>query len=185
MTWVLAALEARSRQASRTVRQAALAPTLVRVVILVAASASMFLAYPPTVVLQLVILLPALFPRGMMPSVFIGLALLMWLVSGDVNPATITLWRVVALAITLYVVHIGSALAAVLPYDAVLTPGVFRPWILRGALVSVLTAAVGTFVFALQQAMSDTHRSLGATVGGFVLLITTAILLSYLGNKRQ
>jgi len=88
-------------------------------------------------------------------------------------------------AMTLYLVHIGSALAAVLPYDAVVTPGVFRPWILRAGLVGVLTATAGASIFTLQRVVSAGSGTVAATVGGFVLLITTTIFLAYLGNRRQ
>jgi hypothetical protein len=135
--------------------------------------------------MQVLILLPALFPRTLMPSGFILFTLVLWLMGSGVSPGMITVWRVTAIAITLYVVHIGSALAAVLPSDAVLTPGVFRPWILRAALVSVLTATVGGFIFSLQKIVSAGSGTVAATIGGFVLLVTTAIFLAYLGNRRQ
>lgn len=120
-----------------------------------------------------------------MTTVFIGFTVLLWLVSTDVNPDTVGVWRVCALAMALYVVHVGTALAAVLPYDAVLTPGVFQPWIMRVVIVGVLTTAVGLFIFELKQVVSGGAGSVDATLGGFVLLITTAILLAYLGNRRQ
>lgn len=59
---VLAGIEGRISQAKRLYHRAALAPLLVRAVILVAASASLFLAFPPVALLQLMIFLPVLFP---------------------------------------------------------------------------------------------------------------------------
>jgi hypothetical protein len=182
---LLADIGTRIDQVGRLYRRASLAPALVRVVILAAASVSLLLAFPPVVFLQLLIFLPALFPRTMMTTVFIGCTVLLWLISSGVNPDTVGVWRVCGLAIALYVVHIGSALAAVLPYDAVLTPGVFGPWILRVVVVAVLTTVVGLFISGLEQVVSGGSGSIAATLGGFVLLVTTAILLTYLGNRRQ
>jgi hypothetical protein len=182
---LIAGVDARVSRVVRVFKRASLAPTLVRLFILVAASASLFLAFPPVALLQLAILLPALFPRTITVTLFISLAVLMWLINTSVNADAITWWRVAALAYTLYLVHVGSALAAVLPYDSVLTPGVFRPWIFRAVVVGVLTALVSLFVFALSSVFTGGHQYLAATLGGLVLLITTAIFLSYLGNRRQ
>ncbi len=185
MSQLWAGVEGRIDQATRMYKRAALGPALVRLVILVAASAALFLAFPVEPALQCAIIVPILFPRTFLTTAFILLTVLLWLVSTGVAPDRISLWRVCALAIALYVVHIGAALASVLPFDAVLTPGLFRPWLLRILLVSVLTVAVGLFIFTLQQVVSGGTGSVGATLGGFVLLVTTAILLTYLGNRRQ
>jgi hypothetical protein len=185
MSTLIAGVEARFSRAKRVIQRMALAPTLVRLVILVAGTAAMLLAFPPVAPLLLAILLPVLFPRGFAATFFIVLTVFMWLVNTTVNTDAITWWRVAALAYALYLVHVTSALAAVLPYDSVLTPGVFRPWILRAAAVGVLTAVVSIFVFGLSSVFKGGHEYVAATVGGLVVLITTAIFLAYLGNRRQ
>ena len=185
MSMLIAGVEARFSRIKRVFRRMALAPTLVRLVILVAGVAAMLLAFPLTPPLLLAVLLPVLFPRGFAATFFIALTVLMWLINTTVNTDAVTWWRVAALAYALYLVHVGSALAAVLPYDSVLTPGVFRPWILRAAAVGVLTALVSVFVFGLSSVFKDGHQYVAATLGGLVLLLTTAIFLAYLGNRRQ
>jgi hypothetical protein len=185
MSQIWTGFETRVTAAQRAIRRASAAPTLVRLVILLAAGGSMLLAARPLAALQLLALLPALFPRTLITTAFILFTFVLWLSGSGIDPSRITLWRVCALAMTLYIVHIGAALAAVLPYDAVLTPGVFRPWIVRVGIVALLTTAVGAFVFLVRRVVDAGAGTVGATVGGFVVLITTVILLAYLGNRRQ
>jgi hypothetical protein len=82
-------------------------------------------------------------------------------------------------------VHIGCALSAVLPYDAVSTSGVFRPWLVRAGVVSALTVAVGLLVRDLPNVITAAQPALAATIGGIVLMVTTAIFIAYLGYRRQ
>jgi hypothetical protein len=181
--WVGA--QARIRYARTVVRRSTLAPTLVRLAILVAALIAMYLAFPTTPLPMVLALLPALFPRSVMPSGFIGATVVLWLMYSQVDIDALVLWRIVLLAIMLYLVHVGCALAAVLPYDAAYSPGVFRPWIVRAGVVSLLTVAVGYFVFSLPSLVSGHSGLVWGTVLGLVLMITTAGFLAFMGNRRQ
>jgi hypothetical protein len=192
VTEVRAGAKSRIERVSTMFGRATVAPMLVRGTILLAAVVAMALAFPPSrlaspvaIVLILASLLPALLPRGPAPSIAITLAVVGWLINTALGEASIPVWHVSALAIALYVVHAGAALAAVLPYDAVVAPGTFRPLVIRAGIVSGLTIVVALFVTAIPTFIGKDHRLVLATLGGFVLMITMAIYLSYLGNRRQ
>jgi hypothetical protein len=158
---------------------------MIRAGVFVAAVAGFLLAYPPVWWLGLFAFFPALFPRSAWPTAYLGIASLLWIVSTAVDPGRLDLWRLSALAIVLYLVHVGCALLAVLPYDAACTPGIFRPWLLRAGAVSLLTVAGATLITALPHVINMGPPRLAATIAGIVLMVTTAIFIAYLGNRRQ
>jgi hypothetical protein len=165
---------------------------LVRAAIVVATSGAFALALPADVLRSpgailfvFVALLPAAAPRGPIPTGTIALIGICWLVSTGFDGAQISVWRLAAVAILIYVIHAGSAFAAVLPYDAVVSPGLFRPWAIRAGFVAVVTVGVALFVLAIPSLIGTNHHLVIATLAGFVLMITIAIYLSYLGNRRQ
>jgi len=158
----------------------------------VAACVAFALALPPSVlgspaVLAFVFLaiLPGAMPRGPVPTGIIAVLSISWLVNTGFQGTQINVWRLAGLAIMIYVIHAGCAFAAVLPYDAVVSPGLFRPWALRAGFVAAVTVAVALFVLAIPSAIGTGHHLVEATLAGFVLMITMAIYLSYLGKRRQ
>jgi hypothetical protein len=167
-------------------------PMLVRAIVLVAACGAFALALPANVIgspaailFVFVAILPAAAPRGPIPTGIIALLGVSWLVNTGFDGAQINLWRLSGLAILIYVIHAGCAFAAVLPYDSLVSPGVFRPWAIRAGLVAVMTFGVALFVLAIPSLIGTNHHLIAATLAGFVLMITIAIYLSYLGNRRQ
>src|SRR6266508_4406281 len=68
------------------------------------------------------------------------------LVRGRVFASALTVWRLAALAGALYLLHTTAALASVLPYDTIVAPGVLLGWLVRAALVIVLTVAFAVAV---------------------------------------
>jgi hypothetical protein len=158
---------------------------LIRLGVLVAGVGALFVAFPPLWWLPFLAIFPALFPRTLAATTFILFTVGLWLASTSVDASRLVTWRLCVLAILLYLVHVGCALSAVLPYDAVLTSGVFRPWIVRVGLVSALTVLVGLFVRDLPSVISTAHSGLNATIAGIVLMVTTAIFIAYLGYRRQ
>jgi len=185
MSMVLESVRGRGRALKRDIKRAQPAAMIIRLVVMLAASAALLLAYPPVIGLQVLIFLPALFPRSFLPTLFMVITIWFWLVSADVDPTRLSIWRVAGLAIALYLVHVGCALAAVLPYDAVVSPGIFTPWIVRAAVVSVLTLGMSELVFAVRTFVGLTPQYLYATIAGLVLTVTIAIFLLYLGKRRQ
>lgn len=175
---------------SAMIDRATLAPMLVRATVLVAALVGLAVAYPPGILRQPVALvlvpvamLPALFPRGPWPSGVICTTVFGWLISTAFDGTIVTMWRLTTLAAAMYLVHVGAAFAAVLPYDAIVTRGLFLPWVIRAAVVVVLTAGVALFVLALPS-LIGTRRLVVASIAGFVVMIAIALYLSFLGRRR-
>jgi uncharacterized protein (DUF58 family) len=177
----------------RTVtRQASTGPLVIRGLVFLAGLVALAFALPPSVVfgpgaalMAAVAALPALTPRGPMPTLVMLAAVGAWMANTGVLGTQISLWRVVIVGFALYVLHVGAALAAVLPYDSVISPGVFAPLAARLGVVAVCTVGVGLFVLTIPSLLGSGHRLVGATLAGFVLMLTLAIYLSYLGNRRQ
>lgn len=146
------ALGERVRLARRMLRRASLGPVLVRVLLFVLAAAMLALAAPSSKLLgpglALVVagpVLVALMPRGRMVGLALLVAMAAWLVGTIVYDDRIVAWRLVALAATMYLTHNVAALAAVLPYDSVIPPGVLASWLVRAASVVGVSGAIGVF----------------------------------------
>jgi hypothetical protein len=172
-------------------KRATAGPTLVRATVAAAAFASLLIAYPPGVLnawapfaFAVVALLPALFSRGPLPTTVMLVAVLGWLGSGSdfaVKDSTFT--RMCALAALLYLIHIGSALAAVMPYDAIITNGVFGPWLVRGVIVLSLTGVLALFTIDLPRFVLG-HREVIASIGGLLVTLAITGYLTLLGRRR-
>jgi hypothetical protein len=178
-------VSARVRTVQTDILRATLVPNLVRLGVFVAGAVALLIADPATPWLPVFAILPAVFPRSLWATVMITVTSLLWLAGTSGHSDRLDTWRLCALAIALYGVHVGCALAAVLPYDAVYTRGVFRPWFVRAGIVSALTIVVGFVITALPQVISAGQPMLIATVGGIGLMVATAIFIAYLGFRRQ
>ncbi|MEV8511248.1 hypothetical protein [Dactylosporangium sp. NPDC051484] len=130
--------------------RAAAGPLLVRLGVAVLATLSMVLGFPDAVMRNLVAiavagvvaLLPAVFPRTRMVGLAIFACAFGWLIGTIVYGEPISVVRLVALSSALYLMHSLAALAAVLPYDAVLSPGVLAGWLLRAGGIVAVSAIV-------------------------------------------
>jgi hypothetical protein len=174
-----------ARDLDNDFRRATPIPILIRAAIFLAGTGALFVAYPPVWWLPALAIFPALLPRTMAATGLILITVGLWLASTSMDASRLVTWRLCVLAILLYLVHVGCALSAVLPYDSVITSGVFRPWLLRIGVVSVLTVVVGLFVRDLPKVISTAHSGVDATIAGIVLMVTTAIFIAYLGYRRQ
>ncbi|OLB78333.1 MAG: hypothetical protein AUI14_13560 [Actinobacteria bacterium 13_2_20CM_2_71_6] len=111
------------------------------------------------------------------------LAVLGWLISTlayGVGPDFLAL---ILLATALYLVHTLAALAAVLPHDAVVAPGVLLRWLRRAGLVLGLTAALALFAVVVPPYLGD-HAYLVASLLGLVLMVATVGYLARLVRRR-
>jgi hypothetical protein len=130
--------------------RASAGPLLVRLAITVFAALSLALAYPSEIMYSIaaippagvVALLPAIFPRTRLVGLAVFVCAFGWLVGTIVYGEPISVVRLVGLSSSLYLMHSLAALAAVLPYDAVLSPGVLAGWLLRAAGVVAVSALV-------------------------------------------
>ncbi len=181
---VKAAVRERALRARYLARRASPVPVLVRASLWLVGAAAFALAFPSTVLLGpgalalLVLALgPAVWPGGRWPTVVIAVAVFGWLTGTTVYAEPITLGRLVLLSGLLYVVHTMSALAAQMPYDAVVTPGVPIRWLGRAVLV-VLVSGLVALVLLLVPAFLGQGRYLMAAVLGLVIMAVLTGLLA-------
>jgi hypothetical protein len=171
-------------------RRATAAPTLVRLTAAAAALVSLGGALPTSMVFSRGVLLLAplaigvgLFPRTRWTSLVALLAVVAWLVTTLAGQNTVTLWRTVLLAGGLYLMHAAAALAAMLPYDAVVAPGLLVRWLIRVVLVLIASLGVavsGMVVVGELQAV----RTLAAPIIGSAIAAAIAGLLAWQIRRR-
>jgi hypothetical protein len=151
------------------------------------AASALLVAFPgeilllPGVAVGLVICgaVPALAPRTRITTVVLLLAVLGWIAATTTYAEPVTSARLVALACLLYLVHTTAALAAVLPYDTVVSPAVLVRWFARTVVVLALTAG---FAVAAQLGLRAVGGSayLVAAVAGVLLVAALSGLLALL-----
>jgi hypothetical protein len=176
-------LVSRSKQ---VVARATVLPFMVRIGIAVCGLVAMYVAWPLEVsggpygaLLGLVALYPATAPRGRAATLAALVVVAGWLVDTVGFDARVALWRVLTIATTLYLGHTLTALAAVLPYDAVVNLDVVGTWLAR-ALAVVLISAVLTVV-ALSLATDLAGAAfLIATLAGLAGAVAATLLLARL-----
>ncbi len=177
-------LSDRVARARRIVARATAAPLAVRLVVFAAAVGAQGFAYPveaftgsPVVLVLLVAAVPALWPRSAFVTVFLLFTAVGWLAVTTVLGSTATLPRLIGLSVALYAVHSAAALAAVLPYDAVVDRLVLARWLLRGVLV--LAVATVASVAAMRWAAGTAPRTyLAATLAGLAAAPAVAWLIA-------
>ncbi|MEU8288125.1 hypothetical protein AB0C01_27710 [Micromonospora sp. NPDC048905] len=184
------AVTGRVRAAQNAVARISVTPLLVRAGIFVIVFAGFVLAFPsevlsgrPLLFLAVTALLPALGPRRVW-AVFTALVTVGgWLLATDGYSRPVALWRLLAVAALLYLAHTLCALAALLPYDAVVDPALISRWLLRAGGVLLGTAVLG--VLLLQAAgMGGEAGYQWVTLLGLLLAVGTAALLGWLLRRR-
>jgi hypothetical protein len=122
---------------------------------------------------------PALAPRTRLTTIVLLLAVGGWITATTAYAEPVTVPRLVVLACLLYLVHTTTALAAVLPYDTVVSPAVLVRWLARTAVVLALTAGFAVAAVLGSQAVGG-HAYLVAAVAGVLLVAALAGLLALL-----
>jgi hypothetical protein len=171
---MLDAITARIDRSRRAVSRATLMPLMIRLGIALSFLLAIVVAWPVEIAVSrylaflfAVALYPAVAPRGRAVTVTVLVAVAGWILDTTWFDARVALWRVLALATLLYIGHTLAALAAVLPYDALVNLDVVTGWLAR-ALLTVLIAAV-LIVVAL---------GLTSALGGSAFLIATLVGLA-------
>jgi hypothetical protein len=179
----------RIARARRILARATAWPFAVRVAVFLAALAAQAFAYPPqvfagtaAVLVMTLAALPALWPRTAAVTVF-------WLVTVTGWVAATALFdvanvpRLIGLTAALYLVHTGAALAAVLPYDAVVEPTVVVRWVLRAVLVIGVAAGAGVAALAWVGRLQP-RTYLVSTLVGLALTVLLGWLLTLAVRRR-
>jgi hypothetical protein len=182
--------EMRSGMASRIHRWQAMAarvtpgPLAVRGGVWVAGLLAMLLAYPSSLIfsrfgplLAILALAPALAPRSMLVTPVVLVAAAGWVISTVVYGEPVTLWRLVGLASCLYLMHNAAALAAQLPYDAIVAGEVLLRWFARVGLVLLGTAVLAVYLLVIDEVLSG-RVTLLATLAGFGIAIGITVVLA-------
>jgi hypothetical protein len=153
-------------------------PVLVRLGVYLIAVLAQALAYPAqlmwsraVVVILVLAALPALFPRTPAVSAFWLLTALGWVVATTGYGEVASVWRLGALAGALYLVHTGAALAAVLPYDAVVEPVVVARWLVRASAMVALSVGVAYAALNWVAPLGEQRSFLVASVLGLALMV--------------
>lgn len=165
-------------------------PFGVRLVVFAAAMVAQGFAYPPetalgspALLIVLLALLPALWPRSAAVTVYWLTTVAGWVAVTTLYDSQVTLARLVGLSVALYVVHSGAALAAVLPYDAVVDRLVILRWLVRGALVIVVSVALSVGgLYGVSGWPAEYY--LAATIVGLLPVIGLVWLIAWVARRR-
>jgi hypothetical protein len=176
-------LVSRSKQ---VVARATVLPFLVRIGIAVCGLVAMYVAWPLEVssgpygaLLGLAALYPAAAPRGRGATLAALVVVAGWLVDTVGFDAHVALWRVLTIATTLYLGHSLAALAAVLPYDAVVNLDVVGTWLARALAVALISAVLTVVALGLATDLAGS-AFLIATLAGLAGAVGATLLLARL-----
>ena len=164
--------------------RAMLVPMLVRLGIAASFVLAMTVAWPQAVVagrfmalLFVIAVYPAVAPRGRGATAAVLVVVAGWLADTAYYDNRVALWRVLAIATLLYLGHTLTALAAVVPYDAVVTLDVVAGWLLRAGAVVLISAVLTVIALGLADQLAGgpfvvaTLVGLAAAVGATLLLV--------------
>ena len=126
---------------------------------------------------------PALAPRGRGGTVAALAVIAGWLVDTAGFGSDVSLWRVLALATLLYLAHTMTALAAVLPYDAMVNIDVPALWLGRALIVVLISAVVIVLALGLTADLGGDAFQI-ATLVGLATATAVTILLARMTRRE-
>jgi hypothetical protein len=184
------AVTERIRSARYVLSRLSLTPVLLRLAVFGATLAGLALAFPTEVLLDrplgalvIVAALPAFGPRRVWPTFAALVTVGGWLLATAGYGRPIALWRLLAVAALLYLVHTLCALVALLPYDAVVDPDLVLRWLGRAGGVVLAAAVLGVLLLEVAGA-GDDRGFLAATVVGLAVAVAVSVLLGWLLRRR-
>jgi len=179
-------LATRAARVRTTVSRATMLPLFIRGGIALVFFGALTIAWPVSLVtgrvlvpLVLVALYPAFAPRGRAVTFAVLVAVAGWIYDTTWYEARVALWRVLAIATLTYLGHTLAALAAVLPYDAVVGAEVVGAWLGRAGLVVVGSAVLTVLALGLT-AEAAGGAFLVATLVGLSAAVALTLLISRL-----
>ncbi|MFG3686292.1 hypothetical protein [Micromonospora sp. NPDC047740] len=190
MNDLLDGLHERVRALRYKVSRIGVTPLLVRGGVFVTVLVGFLVAYPvqaftPRSVLALTVVavLPAVGPRRIWPTFAALVTVGGWLLATLGYDRPPELWRLLAVAALLYLGHTLCALAALLPFDAVVDPDLVLRWLTRAGGV-VLASGVLGIVLAWLGGVGGSRGFQAATVAGLLVAVGLTALLSFLLRRR-
>ena len=170
----------------RAAGRATLAPVLVRCGIAVSLVLAMVVAWPAQVAASRFLLLlvavagyPAVAPRGRGTTVAILVVVAGWILDTTWFDARVALWRVLSIATLAYLAHTLAALAAAVPYDAVVNADVVTTWLGRAAAVVLVSAVLTVGALGLATELAG-GAFVVATLVGLAGAVAATMLLARL-----
>ncbi len=172
------------------VRRTAPGPAVVRLCAAVAAAGALIVAAPSPLrtaswmpVFLVVAAGVGFLPRTRWTTIVILLAVTEWLVSTIGNGDPVTMVRTGVLAAALYAMHSAAALAAVLPYDAIVAPGVLLRWLARTGAVVVCSLVVALGGMAVLQQLRPAPTLVAPMIGSMVAAALAGLLAWHLRRR--
>jgi hypothetical protein len=173
--------------AARTaLSRATVLPFVLRCGIALCGLIAMSVAWPTSMVtsqystlLMLVALYPAIAPRGRGATVAALVVVTGWLIDTAGFDSPVALWRVLTIATMLYIGHSFTALAAQMPFDAVVNLDVPGLWLIRTLAVVLVSAVLTVVVLGLSADLAG-DAFLAATLVGLAGAVGATILLARL-----
>ncbi len=160
------------------------APALVRAVVFVSAIVALWAATPatahsPRLLVPIVVFaaMPAVFPDSAAVTAVMLTVVFGWLAGALVLGESVSVFGTFLTAAALYLLHSFAALAAMLPYDAIVDTGVLLRWAARCGLVLLGSVLVTAIVVTAAPKLAPT-TSILALLGGFGVVVGTVWLLS-------
>ncbi len=183
---MLAGIADRIERVRRAAARATIVPFLVRCGIALSFVLAMTVAWPAWIaasryapLLFVVAAYPAFVPRGRGATVAILVAVAGWIVDTSWFDARVALWRVLSMATLLYIGHTLTALAAALPYDAIVNLDVVTTWLGRALAVVLISAVLTVIALGLTSALAG-GAFVVATLVGLAGAVGATMLLSRL-----
>jgi hypothetical protein len=116
------------------------------------------------------------FPRTRWVGIAALVSVLLWLLATIADDGPPPLWRLGALAGILYVMHSAAAVAAVLPYDAVVAGRVLLRWAARTIAVTAVSVAIGLGGYAVVDRLPTQRSIIGPIVGAVLAAMLVGML---------
>lgn len=172
--------------ARATLSRATAIPFMVRFGVALCGLIAMTVAWPSAIVasewdvaLVLVALYPAVAPRGRGATVSALVVVVGWIADTAGFEDKIPLWRVLVIATLLYLGHSLTALAAVLPSDAVVTLDMVGGWLARAGAVVLVSAVLTVAALGLSADLTGGAFVL-ATIAGIACAVGATVLIARL-----
>jgi hypothetical protein len=160
------------------------ATIVVRAVVFAMAAAMLWSAAPQAVaspnlvpLIVVVALLPAVFPDSRAVTAVMLLGVACWMLDTLAFGEEVSIAGTFVTACALYLLHTSAALAAMLPYDAIVDTAVLLRWAARAGLVLAGAAGVTAIVVTLAQKLTPT-TSMWAMLAGFGVVAGTVWMLA-------
>jgi len=162
-------------------------PFLVRAVVALCGLIAVGVAWPAELIanqltaplLVLVAIYPAVAPRGRGATFSALVVVGGWIADTVGSGADVELWRVITIATLLYLGHTLTALAAVLPYDAIVSLDMLGGWLLRAGAVVLVSAVLTVATLGLSADLAGGAFVL-ATIVGIACAVGATILIARL-----